>query len=299
MRRLTTTTSLERDDHGVAAIFLTLAMTAMLVGVGFAVDVGRYVLEARRAQNSADATVLAVATDCARSAAPISDYSPYYKSDHSITAPFCGSGETTITATGPVIDGLLMDSNAGEVDRAATAKWGTLGTASTLPMTISNCEFNEALLDGTLDIVIYLDDSKPQSGCSSLPGGFSQLDGDGCAVEISAGGTVDGSPGADLQKNVPCITPLPHDVLIPMYDAAACQAAGCNGHGPYPILGFAMFRVTGYSFNGTAYEGLGKKCPDETRGKHCLRGDFIRFVTSQGSPGPSSDFGTYQVSLVS
>ena len=38
--------------------------------------------------------------------------------------------------------------------------------------------------------------------------------------------------------------------------------------------------------------------PDEsTRGKYCIRGDFVRFVTSQGTPGPSGDFGTYNVYL--
>jgi hypothetical protein len=174
-----------------------------------------------------------------------------------------------------------------------------------VPITISNCEFSQVLLDGTTDIILYLDDTKPQSGCSSRPGGFSQLLNNSCAVTITAGGTVAGDPGGDLQKQVPCLTnptapALPHDILIAMYDAAACNAAGCNGHGPYPILGFAMFHVTGYSFNGNKNDGtLGNKCPDQTRGKYCIRGDFIRFVTSQGSPGPSTDFGTIQVYLFS
>ena len=174
-----------------------------------------------------------------------------------------------------------------------------------MPITISGCEFSQALLTGTTDIVLYLDDSKPQSGCSSLPGGFSQLVNTDCSVVVSAAGTVPGDPGGDLKKQVPCITngsapALPHDVLIPMYDAAVCKADGCNGHGPYPILGFAMFQVTGYSFNGAANDGtLGKKCPDESRGKYCLQGDFIKFTTSQGQAGPSTDFGTSLVYLYS
>lgn len=302
MRRLT---SHDRDDQGVATIFLILAMVALLVGAGFAIDVGRYVLEARSAQNSADATVLAVATDCASTGSPIADYTPYRKPGQSINTPACGSGETTITVTKPVSDGLLLNQDAGEVDRSATARWGTLGTATTVPITISNCEFSQALLDGTTDITLYLDDAKPQSGCSSLPGGFSQLVNDDCAVTVSSGGTVPGDPGGDLQKQIACITnpsppALPHDVLIPMYDAAACEAADCKGHGPYPIQGFAMFRVTGYSFNGNNYDGtLGKNCPDVDRGKYCIRGDFVRFVTSQGSPGPGTNFGTNLVYLSS
>lgn len=303
MRRLAT--SPRDDDSGVAAIFVILGMTAVIIGAAFAIDVGRYVVEVRSAQNSADATVLAVATDCARASAPIADYSAYRKDGQTISTPTCGSGQATITVTADVENGLLLRRNEGAVDRTATARWGTLSTATTVPITISNCEFSTALLDGTADITLYLDDAKPQTGCSSLPGGFSQLVNNDCAVIVSASSTVAGDPGGDLQKQVPCITnptspALPHDVLIPLYDAAACKAAGCKGKGPYTILGFAAFHVTGYSFNGNNYDGtLGKKCPDESRGKYCIRGDFIRLVTSQGTPGSSSDFGVTQVYLYS
>lgn len=301
MRRLTEP---DRDDHGVATIFLIGAMTGLLIAAALAIDVGRYVVEARSAQNSADATVLAVATDCARDGSPIADYSPYRKTNQTINAPACGDFEASITVTKPVTEGLLLNQNSGSVDRTATAKWGTLSQATTVPLIISDCEFTQALLDGTTDIIFYLDDTKPQSGCSSLPGGFSQLLSDGCGVTVTADGTVPGDPGGDLQKQVACITnptapALPHDILIAMYDAVACQEADCKGHGPYPVLGFAALHVTGYSFNGNAYAGLGKKCPDETRGRYCIRGDFIEFVTSQGTPGPSTNYGTVQVYLSS
>jgi len=293
-----------RDDQGIATIFLVLAMTAILVGAALAIDVGGYVVSARSAQNTADATVLAVATDCARDGEPIDDYSPYRKAGQTITAPTCGAGEATITVTKEV-DGLLLQQSAGDVDRSATAKWGTLIAATTVPIVISDCEFSQTLLDGTTDITIYLDDTKPQTGCSSLPGGFSQLRDDVCAVEITAGGTASGQPGAALNKLVPCITnptspALPHDVLIPMYDAAGCKTSGCKGNGQYPIKGFAAFRLTSYSFNGNAYAGsLGKNCPDQSRGKYCMRGDFIAFTTSQGTVGESTDFGVTQVYLSS
>ena len=292
-------------DAGVTSVFVVVAMTFVMIGMALAVDVGQYVVAARSSQNSADATVLAVAIDCATSGGPIADYSPYRKPDQSISAPACGNGEATITVTQDV-DGLFLPATTeGDVTRRATARWGTLAAADVLPLTISDCEFSTALLDGTTDITIYLDDTKPQSGCSSLPGGFSQLDGTGCFVEITAGGTVDGDPGADLQKQVPCLTSptgpaLPHTVLIPLYDAAACQAAGCTGKGPYEILGFAAFEVTGYSLNGNSYAGsLGKNCPDKTRGRYCLRGDFERFTVPSGTPGPSTDFGVTQVYLYS
>jgi hypothetical protein len=302
MRRLTLS---DRDDRGVATIVLILVMGSLFTAAGLAVDVSHHVFEARAAQNSADATALAVATDCARSGSPIADYSPYRKTGQTINTPVCGSGETTITVTKNVNGGLLLNRDAHTVRRSATAKWGSIGSATTLPIVIANCEFTQARLDGDTDIVLYLDDPKPQSGCSSLPGGFSQLINNNCAVTITAGNTVAGDPGGDIMKQIPCITnstspALPHDVLIPMYDAAACQAAGCNGHGPYPILGFSVFHVTGYSFNGNRFDGtLGNKCPDKDRGKYCIRGDFIHFVTSQGSPGPGTDYGVYNVYLFS
>jgi hypothetical protein len=303
VRRLT---QHHRDDYGVGTIFFVLAMVALLVAAGFAIDITRYAFENSSAQHSADATALAMATDCALTGSPIADYSPYRKDNQSINPPDCGGGEVHVIVTKPMTGQIFIKrDDTPDVERDAKAKWGTLGTATTVPITISECEFSQALLDGTTDITLYLDDTKPQSGCSSLPGGFSQLLDDNCAVTVSSGSTAEGDPGADAQKLVPCVTnptppALPHDVLIPMYDSEACQAdlLNCKGNGEYPIIGFAAFRITGYSFNGNAYGGsLPKNCPDKDRGKYCINGDFIKFVTSLGSPGPSTDFGTHNVYL--
>src|SRR5262245_1156986 len=261
MRRLT---QHDRDDHGVGTILLVLAMAAILFGAGFAIDVTRFSQENSSAQHSADATALAVATDCVLSSAHVpqaaGNYDVYRKVPDQVisaTTPInsssCSTGKVTITVEKNVDKGMFLNRDAGSVHKTAEVQWGTLGTATTIPITISSCEFSQALLDGTTDIILYLDDAKPQSGCSSLPGGFSQLVNNNCAVTVSAAGTVPGDPGGDLNKQVDCITnptapKLPHDVLIPMYDAAAC-AGTCKGHGPYPILGFAAFHVTGYSFN--------------------------------------------------
>jgi hypothetical protein len=292
----------DRDDRGVAAIFVIIAMTAVLVGAALAIDVGRYVFEARSAQNSADATALAVATDCALEGTPIADYSPYRKAEQSITTPTCGAGTTRVTVT-RTVDQTFLPQSAGDVDRSATARWGSIASAATLPIVLADCEFPAGLLGGD-NIIFYLDDTRPQSGCSSLPGGFSQLDGSGCSVEITAGNLAEGDPGADLQKVVPCITnptgaALPRTVLIPMYDSVVCAASGCKGQGPYPIVGFAALEIDGYSFNGRSFGGtLGRRCPDDrTRGRYCISATFQRFTTSQGTPGPSEDFGVYQVWL--
>ena len=236
--------------------------------------------------------------------APIADYSPYRKDGQTITSPACGSGEATITVTKEV-DGLLLAQSAGDVNRSATARWGTLSDGNMVPLVIADCEFRAPSAGET--VTLYLDDPKPQSGCSSLPGGFSQLDKSACSVPISAGGTVAGVTGVGgLQNKVACLAnssppALPRTVLIPIYSASNCQVTNCKGKGPYLILGFAALEVTGYSFNGSVYDGsLGKKCPDDKdRGKYCIRGTFKEFTTSQGTPGPSTDFGVTQVYLYS
>jgi hypothetical protein len=298
MRRLR-----QRDDRGVATLLVVLMTPLLLLFGALVFDGGRAIVARRQTQNAADAGALAKATDCAKGIATTNFTA--YETNGALLAntPTCGSGSTTVSMRRTISLAFSFGGGDRDVTRSATARWGSLGSAITVSLTISDCEFSLALLDGSTDIVLYLDDPKPQSGCASLPGGFSQLVNNNCKASVSAGGTIAGDPGGDIQKQIPCITnptapSLPRNVLIPMYDAAACQAAGCNGHGPYPIKGFAMFLVTGYSFNGNNFGGtLGNKCPDDTRGKYCIRGDFVRFVTSQGAPGPSSDFGIYHVSL--
>ena len=301
MRRVT-----NDGDKGIATIIVVLMMPVLVLFGALVFDGGRGYLARRQTQSAADAGALAKATDCAlqRSATVFTAYQT--NGATLLGTPTCGTGTTTVSMSRNV--SFVFATGGGTVTRSATAKWGTVGTATTLPIAISSCEFTQALLTGTTDIIIYLDDSKPQSGCSSLPGGFSQLNPGSsyCGVLITAGGLVAGQPGAPDPRLDDCITnstapKLPHDILIPMYDAAACQAAGCNGQGPYKILGFAVFHVTGYSFTGNRYGGtLGNKCPDDNnRGKYCIQGDFIQFVTSQGTPGPSNDFGTYRVYLAS
>ena len=305
MRRLTARAGRGEADRGMATIIVVLMLPLLVLFGALVFDGGRGLVARRQTQNAADAGALAKATDCAQGISTTNFAA--YQTDGAVLAnsPTCGSGATTVSMTKHITFAFRPGGGSADVTRSATAKWGTIGNATTVPLTISNCEFSQALLDGTTDITLYLDDPKPQSGCSSLPGGFSQLLASGCAVTITSGGTAVGDPGGDMQKQIACLTnptapALPHDVLIAMYNAAACTST-CNGKGPYPILGFAMFHVTGYSFNGNRSAGtLGNKCPDDkNRGMYCIRGDFIRFVTAQGSPGTGTNYGVTEVYLAS
>ena len=298
------------EDLGIATIFVVLMMPLLVLFSALVFDGGRGVLARRQTQNAADAGALAKATDCALSVSG-TDFVPY-QTNGAVLAdppPECGAGTTTVWMKKNISFVFRPGGGNADVTRRATANWGTLGAASTLPIAISNCEFTQALLAGTTEIILYLDDSKPQTGCSSRPGGFSQLEAGAnfCAGVIIANTFVDGQPGAPDPNLDDCITnpdpnepPLPYRVLIPMYDASACPVATCKGNGPYKILGFASFKVTGYDFTGNRHDGtLDGGCPDEARGKYCIQGDFIEFVETQGTPGPGTDFGTRVVYLAS
>jgi hypothetical protein len=310
---------MKRDDEGAVLVLVTIGMAFLLLMAAFALDIGQLVAHKERAQNSADATALAAAINCAQgkpsNTAPLPDLQAGQALDKLET---CGETEpNTVKATvsKPVDFQFAPDDTTTR--RSARARWdGTVNQANVLPITIAECEWSQALLDGTADITLYLDDPKKQNGCSSLPGGFSQLQsGDTtCSIDIDANGDAPGKPGGDLKKKVPCITnptnpKLPKDVLIPIYDQTVLSKADHdNGHGPYHILGFAAFHVTGYSFNGNANGGtLGKDCParpaDPTNPgakdpKHCIRGDFIGFLApGDAVPGPSQSFGVVRVYL--
>lgn len=304
MRRLSRPNRRERDA-GVATLLVVLMVPLLAIGGSLVLDGGRAYVARGETQNAADAGALAKGFDCARGIGA-TDLTQYLTPGVSvINAPACGSGTTTVTTRRTVTSTFPLIGRSWDITRTAVVKWGTVGSASVTPLVFSSCEFSQALLDGTADITLYLDDAKPQTGCSSLPGGFSQLDDANCAITVTAGGIATGDPGADIQKVIPCITnptapTLPHDILIALYDSSQCESTGCKGNGAYPILGFATFHLTGYWFNGNRFDGtLGNRCPDPSRGKYCIRGDFIRFVITNGTPGPSTDFGTVTVFLFS
>ena len=303
-------TQQDRDDSGVVALLVIGMIPILLLAAAAGIDVNRFSQENSSAQHSADATALAIATDCVVSGAALdaSSYTQYRKPQQYIsseTPVACGTEGVRIRIEKDVSGGLVLDRNARTVRKEATVSWGTLGEANTVPLVIADCEFRDPSVGDT--VLLYLDDPKPQSGCSSLPGGFSQLDKAECAVPISAGSYVDGVTGVGgLQTKVACIIsatspPLPHTVLVPIYVSSQCELDDCKGKGPYLIDGFAAIEINGYSFNGNVYGGeLGMKCPFEReRGKYCIQGTFVDYLYSQGTPGDSTDYGVRQIYLSS
>ena len=303
------TRRLSRDDDGATIIFVTLAMAAHAAHGVVGTRCRQHVLQQGPRVNSADARALAAAVNCAQGKA-IDTILPGVKTEHTIPPPdglSIGScaGHNQVTATVSQPQDFQFMPMSHTVTRTATAKWGTIASSNVSPITIASCDFSQALLDGTAYITLYRDDPKPQSGCSSLPGGFSQLQsGDTqCSIEVDANGSVAGKPGGDLTRRCRH-QPLPIDVFVPIYNEQGMDpTAHNNGHGPYPILGYAMFHVTGYPFNGNANAGTLQALPG-TAGrpgadpKYCIRGDFIRMLApGEAMPGPSQDFGVTKVYL--
>ncbi len=201
MRRLT---DADRDDRGVATIFVILAMTAIARRRGTrhrrravcrrsslgAEQRRRHRSRGRhrlRSHRRPDRRLLAV---------------PQGRPDHHRPG-VRQSARPTIT----VDQGRRRPAPRAECAAPSTGaprpRWGTLSEANTVPLVIADCEFRAPSAGET--ITLYLDDPKPQTGCSSLPGGFSQLDKAECSVPITAGGYVTGVTGVGgLQNKVVC-----------------------------------------------------------------------------------------------
>ena len=200
-------TEAERDDSGVATIFVILAMAAVVVGAALAIDVGGYVVAARSAQNSADATVLAVATDCALTGAPIADYVavPQGRPDHH------RPGLRQRRSHDHRDEGRRRSPAGAERRRRQPESNGPMGNPRarrTRSRSSSPTVSSVRRLTGRDSHRCTSTTRSRRAGCSSLPGGFSQLDKADCSVPITAGGTVAGvnRVSAALQNKVACLT---------------------------------------------------------------------------------------------
>lgn len=319
MRRLTQS---ERDDQGVATILLICVMAALLSAAGLAIDVSHNVFEARAAQNSADATVLAVATDCAAGTA-LGSYTPYYKptSGQTINTPSCVSDEpnTAKITVAKSVSGFLSGDHT--LNRNAGASWGSIGSANTAPAVLSQCTFDSATNYGTTfpsaEVIIPLGGGGPAC-LNQPPGAFGWLDtspAGGCSINTTLNSSgqlvVHGIPGTGNGDWWNCITQVGVNgtMMVPIYGAACFGQSPCvqnqndaNGTNLwYLILGFAEIQVTGWNLKQGTPPKAGTPtvtCPPPGSNS-CIRGRFVRFATQLGSPGPGGPFGVQVVYLSS
>lgn len=349
MRRVIVRHGNGRGDDGAILVMVALLMVALIGMAALVVDVGALVQERRTLQNGADAAALAVALDCAKgacgAASTTADTYADLNADDSLAniAEICGSGPglsgcsgsapagvgagwvkvTASTAAsggssivrfifGPVIGG----GNGATVTRTAVVTWGTISRVTTLPITISSCEFTS--LVGNVDnlpigpVYIYFHDAGNSgvtpSGCpagtagsdSPISGGFGWLDASsGCSITITSGNWIADKPGNAIPNGCDPTTLRNKEVVVPLYDGTN----GLNGNnGQYHVSGFAMFRIEGYKFSGAgqSWNMPANKCPlGNGANAVCIKGTFLRFATNIGDlTGTGTDYGVVVTKLV-
>ena len=252
------------------------------------------------AQNSADAAALAAANDCARRQASRREPARCNGADDLLRAP---SAEWLLRshaplATASIRSSAFMLTTSRRSDRPDGPVGHDLG-AAILPITIASASL-EGMLDGTTDITLYLDEPWPTERVLVAPGRVRSARTRARTLQCSDRGHADGrtwtASRGDLRRD-PVLSPLPSGpVGADVRRDGSCRANHDNGQGPYPILGYADVRLTGYSFNGIANAGSvwhdrlpdsPPGCPCETqkgRAEVLHRGDFIRFL----SPGDTT-----------
>lgn len=153
------------SQRGAATIMVAVLMVALLGFAALAVDVGAMYVEKAQIQNGADATVLAIAGDCAKglncttamtaSANRLADSNANDKSTgvFSVTQPNANTVrvETNARQSGSGSDHFslffarAMGIETTDITAAAEATWGSPTKATALPWTVSQCVYEHYL----------------------------------------------------------------------------------------------------------------------------------------------------------
>ena len=206
--------------------------------------------------------------------------------------------------------GQVLGLTGATVDASAVAAWGAVGSATTIPLTFSQCELDLLLaagggvqegppFSGDPQTILFHTNAEScvptgNSSGSDLSGGFGWLDADdNCQTEIENGDTVGEDPGASADNSCDPSEWVNRTLLIPIYDQVSDQG-GQNGE--YHVVGFAAFYLTGYRFPGDTSPPA---CdPPDT----CITGYFTTFVTGGGEFGtcdlPDPQFCAVTVKMV-
>jgi len=281
------------DERGGIAVTVAILLVVM-IGLGALVlDVGNLYWERRQLQNSADASALAAAQDLvvgesmvvaeasARTYTSANNTRDAYVDDifqptttsvtvETITGDADGSGTiASFLASILGVDNYFTHASA-------TAAWGGIAGAATIPIAICEDAWNHLTNGGQVPpdepfpfsilrigvppghLNAGIDCSNPGGG-DVPPGGFGFLDADGnCQAHVAADGWSDGKTGntPDVGGNSPCTATDFYNVLIdavdnntklliPIFDEYAEQGAA----GRYHIIGFGALELRGYTIN--------------------------------------------------
>ena len=334
-------------DEGAVLVIVAVIMVALL-GIGaLVIDLGALHVERRELQNGADAAALAIAQDCAGgncgtafgTAKQFADFNA--KDKHSNVDDVCGFGPglqdcddpppsgvsaahgwvrvTTSTQTpddGDQVNFLLapvMGALTGKtVHATAEAAWGPLGGLATIPLAISECEY-DAFFDGDPEpgvaFTVYSHTSKMVKVCDIrspgkyVPGGFGWLKEKECVATVSLGPVL-GDSGSDFPCDLAAkkggTSPLEswlesEELLLPVFSDSV-PPTKVGGEIFYTVVGFVSFKLQGYRVSGAAAHPLpDPPCKNPER---CISGIFKDFTTLSSGEFGGGNFGVTVVKMV-
>ena len=325
---------LRNDDRGVIG-----ALVAVLLGAGLltgmcalVIDVGQIYQERAELQNGADAALLADGnassltggTEGIQLVCGSGSLGACPASTGSLTScpPPPGAGVNFVevytqtqladgsTLLPPVFATTLLGNSGYQgqtVHACAQAEWGPPSTATTVALTISACEWDQATQQGSafapepptsppagFDQVLTQTPGN-RNGCATEPGGadgpntfgWAQPDPGSCTLQVTgptfpagAATPVTAACGSALQNAQHDQIPL----LVPVYVSLN------GGAGTFALQGFAEFVVTGYNLPGGFSEADWLDPANTCTGAdYCVTGYFVQgVIPSTGSfAGPS------------
>lgn len=298
---------------------VAVLMVALLGFAALAVDVGAMYAEKAQLQNGADASALAIASDCAKGAcgdpaATGGSFANSNANDGSSGATVSFPTSTTVRVVtkarpaGSTTDSFslffarVLGMNSIQIPATAEAIWGTPSKATTLPWTVSECVYEKYLSPTQLaqlhstgnftgdpiptHILLRYDENAPtMPGCAAqngyMPGGFGWLKtNNGCSTNIDVALTVSGQTGNHFPNDPACASVLATLLDTPALIPLFSSATGNGTNAVYSLVGFAAFKVTGYKFSGSGGV-VDSLAPSCTGNCRGLQGYFLRFVSVQ------------------
>ena len=322
-------------EDGATTVVVAITLI-VLFGMGALVlDVGNLFWERRQLQNAADAGALAAAQDYAwgDGAAAAEASARHYTSENNTRDAFV-EGISQPTSTSVKVDTITGDAGGVGVLRSflagvigtdeylaratATATWGAMSSGRSLPVTISYCEWLDAVylepgatapdysFSDEIVTLSLLDPQQSGPNCTGpagqqTPGGWGWLDPQGgeCEAVIDEFGWVGGNTGSSPPSpanHTGCTDAffaglIGETVLVPIF-VADNELTGNNAE--FQIVGFGAFKIDGFRIGGN-WTGGNVPCDNPER---CFSGTFERYVElgAQGEFG-GIDLGATSVIL--
>lgn len=327
-------------------VFIAICLVFLIGFAGLAVDVGALYAERTELQKGAEAAVLAIAEDCAHGTKPCdvptatATAEEYIAANATDLAGALDSLDLDLTAQEVTVIDATERSDGGSiflpffaqvigwegmtVKAQAKARWGTLASHNTIPITVSMCDIGydpetEEYQEGETTILFLdpEDDSCPghpgfdanEDGSTSMPAGFGTLlEESECVVYTEAYNynTIEmwafQNPGADFNEVRECLD-LDTEYVIPVFvdfifqtDDPCPNMRAINDVSEqadcYGIGGYVYFTLTGWRFPGNTEGEPGCSHPQE-----CITG-IISGYSTVGEIGESFNFGVVVVELI-